>query len=228
MLCKRYGILAILLLATAGAGAASKIQRETLASYVERMQQRQPVLVPSSPGSLWVDDGRLANLAADYKAAHVGDVISILVVQDVQADNSGNVSSDRSFKASSGLDALAGQLKTTAVQNLFAPHSSSTLAGKAAASPTSSVRTTLSGRVVAVLANGTLVIEAERQITTNNEKQTILLRGLVRPGDVSFDNRVSSNAIGDLELELKGKGVISDGTRRPNALIRLLLRIANF
>ncbi len=77
-------------------------------------------------------------------------------------------------------------------------------------------------------SSGNLVIQAERSINMNNEKQTILLRGVVRRGDVGPGNTVVSNVIGDLELEIKGKGVVSNGVRPPNILLRLLLRIFNF
>ena len=86
----------------------------------------------------------------------------------------------------------------------------------------------MAGRVVAVLASGTLVVEANRELVMNNEKQTILVRGLIRPGDIAPDNTVLSNAIGNLELELKGKGVLSEGTRPPNVIVRLLLRLVGF
>lgn len=72
------------------------------------------------------------------------------------------------------------------------------------------------------------MVEAERMITMNNERQVLLLRGLVRPGDISPNNVVLSNAIGNLELELKGKGVISDGNRPLNPVVRWLLRIVGF
>ena len=32
-----------------------------------------------------------------------------------------------------------------------------------------------------------MVVEAERQLTMNNERQTMLVRGLVRPGDVTSE-----------------------------------------
>ena len=76
--------------------------------------------------------------------------------------------------------------------------------------------TTLTGRVAAVLPSGTLVVEAERQITMNNQHETVVLRGLVRPGDLDAANTVLSNNVGDLEVEVKGKGIISEGTRPPN------------
>jgi flagellar L-ring protein precursor FlgH len=108
----------------------------------------------------------------------------------------------------------AGQLKTTGVENLFSPTSAMSLTGKRQAA-TSSSMTSLAGRVVAVLP-GAPVIEAERQLTMNNERQTLLLRGMVRLGDIGPNNAVSSNVIANLQLELKGKGVISEGNRPLN------------
>jgi len=222
-------IIAVLLLLSFTAFARDKsIQGESLSNYIGRMQQQAVDLRPVSPGSLWTDSARLATAASDYKAAHVGDLITIVVVQDVTAQNAGNVSTNRSFSASSGINALAGHIRTSGVQSIFSPTSTQALAGKSQAATTSSLRTSLAGRVMAVFPNGVMVVEAERQLTMNNERQTILLRGLVRPGDVSPSNTVPSNAVGDLELELKGKGVLSDGTRPPNPLVRILLRIVGF
>ena len=209
-------------------GKTKKIQREDLATYIERMQPQVPELPSGSPGSLWTDNGRLAFLTGDFKAGRVGDLITIVVVHDTTANNANSVSTARTLAASSGITALPGQLKTTGVAQLFSPNSSQALTGKSQASTTSSLQTTLSGRVVAVLSSGLLVIEAERQLTMNNENQTVLVRGLVRRADIGPDNTVASNTIGDLELELKGKGVLIDGTRPPNIVVRTLLRIFGF
>ena len=204
------------------------IQRETLNDYVQRMQQSVAASAPHSAGSLWIDTGRLADTAADYKAVHPGDLITILVMQEMTANNSGSVSSARNFSASSGITALPGKLKTTGVEQLFSPYSTMSLTGKGQAATASSMRTSLAGRVVAVLPSGALVVEAERQLTMNNERQTLLLRGLVRPGDIGPNNAVSSNAIANLQLELKGKGIISEGNRPLSPIMRIILRILNF
>ncbi len=206
----------------------TKVQRESLQCYIERMQQQNPDLKPGSVGSLWTDNGKLVGIGADYKAARVGDLITILVVQDVTAQNTGNVSTARSFSASSGITALPAGVSTSKVSDLFSPTSTQSLSGKTQAATSSTLRTSLAGRVVAILPSGVLVIEAERQITMNNERQTVLLRGLVRPRDVSPANTVPSNNIANLEFELKGKGVLSDGTRPPNFLMRMLLRLFGF
>jgi flagellar L-ring protein FlgH len=201
---------------------------KSLEDYLRRLQQLPLQTTPNTPGSLWSDRGRFASLASDYKAHQVGELITILVSQNVQAQNTGNVSTDRSFKASSGIDALAGHVSTSGVQNIFSPSSSQTLQGKAQATSSSSLSTKLTGQVVAILPSGALVVEASREILMNNERQTVFVRGLVRTGDLGPDNTVTSNSLGDLELELKGKGVVSDGTRPPNAFTRWLLRLVGF
>jgi flagellar L-ring protein precursor FlgH len=222
-------VMCVVLMSAAGLSASRrKAAENTLAQYLAHVQMSETALPVHTLGSLWVDNGRMAALTTDYKARSTGDLITILVVHDLSSSNTGDVSTDRSFKASSGIDNLPGRLKTSGVANLFGLHSAETLAGKGQATSTSKLRTSLAGRVAAVLPSGNLVIEAERSIVMNNERQNIVLRGVVRPGDINADNTVVSNTLGNLELEIKGKGVISDGTRPPHPLLRLILRILNF
>jgi flagellar L-ring protein precursor FlgH len=82
--------------------------------------------------------------------------------------------------------------------------------------------------VIEVLSNGTLVIEAARQVEFSQQTQTIILRGLVRPEDISQQNEVLSTAISSLELEVRGKGIINDYTHRQNILVRLLQKVLIF
>jgi flagellar L-ring protein FlgH len=200
----------------------------SLADYLQRVSSRAPEMAPSTPGSLWTDTGRLANMVADYKASRVGDLVTISVSQNLSATSTGNVSTNRAFSASSGIAALPGQLKTAGVANLFSPSSTQVLTGKGQATSQTSLSTTLTGRVAAVLPTGTLVVEAERQINMNNQHETVILRGLVRPGDLDATNTVASNSVGNLEVEVKGKGVISEGIRPPNPVMKWILHILGF
>ncbi|HLH08488.1 MAG TPA: flagellar basal body L-ring protein FlgH [Terriglobales bacterium] len=181
-----------------------------------------------TPGSLWTTEGAFTNLATDYKARHVNDLIQIQILENTQAQSSGSVNTQRKFSADSGISALAGQINTKGIEQLFSPHSNATLQGKGQASTQSSLRSLIGGRVAAVFPNGNLVVEAERELIMNNEKQTVILRGMVRPGDIAPDNSVPSTSISNLELELKGKGVISDSTRPPNPLVRAILWLVGF
>jgi flagellar L-ring protein precursor FlgH len=223
----------LLLLLTSRGLAASKTKKdlepENLAKYLARVQAG-PLLPPPrvALGSLWVDSGPMAALSADYKAMNLGDVIEIVVVQGVTSSNANSVATTRTLATSSGISALPGNLSVNRVSSLLGVNSSEALAGKGAAATATNVTTNLSGRVVAVLAGGNLVVEARRVIDMNNEKQTIILRGVVRPGDIGPNNRVPSDNVGDLELEIQGKGVISDGVRQPRRILRTILHIFDF
>ncbi len=207
---------------------ASKPKKNTLADYLARVQMGQPPAPTFSLGSIWVDTGRMASLSADYKAMAVGDLIEIVVVQGVTSTNANSVATNRTLNTSSGITSLPGKLKVGGISSLLALNSSEALAGKAAASTATNVTTNLSGRVVAVLTSGNLVVEAERVINMNHEKQTIIVRGVVRRGDIGPNNMVASDAVGDLELEIKGKGVVSDGVRPPRRWLRTILSFLDF
>jgi flagellar L-ring protein precursor FlgH len=219
-------LLACFLLAeTALAGQSGE---DRLQNYVERA--RVSVEVPGrSLGSLWTPEGQLAELAVDYKARRPNDLITIRVVEQTSAQSAGSMKSSRSLDASSGISGFFGQLgPTSGLQTLFSPHSSRSMDGQALAASTSGMQTSLGGHVVDVLPNGVLVIEAERVVEMNNERQTVIVRGLVRPGDILPDNSVFSTAISNLEVELRGKGVVSDAVRPPNLIVRTLLWLLGF
>ena len=209
------------------ASKKEKREKESLTQYIARVESQGAAASPT-PGSVWLDGGRMASLSSDYKASAVGDLITIVVAHSLTSTNTGDVSTARTYSASSGINSLPGKLKTGGIASLLGLQSAETLAGKSQGDTSSSLNTTLAGRVVAVLAGGNLVIEAARVINMNNEKQTVTVRGLVRRGDIGPNNTVASNAIGDLELEIKGKGVLSNGVRPPHPILRAIIRILNF
>jgi len=222
-------VLCCLIVATASWLHASKRDAEkiNLAKYLARVQMAQPAAPALSMGSIWIDSGPMASLGADYKARVVGDTIEIVVVQGLTSSNANTVSTARTLNTSGGIDSVP-VLGNGAAQSLLGLHSSETLAGKGAATTATSVSTNLAGQVVAVLPSGNLVVEARRIINMNNEKQTIVLRGVVRRGDIGPNNMVASDSIGDLELEIKGKGVISDSVRQPHKVLRFLMHLFDF
>ena len=92
----------------------------------------------------------------------------------------------------------------------------------------SNLTTTLAARVIGLLPNGFLVVEAERKYLINSQHETMILRGILRPGDVGPNNTASSTALANLEIEMKGKGVVTDATHRPNPVIRGLEWLFSF
>ena len=199
-----------------------------LAAYLARVRQVAGATTRTT-GSLWTPNGRYADLSSDYKARNVNDLITIDIVENTQATGSGTLQSKRQFSANSGISGLFGNFTpANRLQTLFSPNSASALNGQAQTASTSQLTTSLTGRVVDVLPNGFLVVEAVRTISMDNERQTVIVHGIVRPADIAPDNSVLSTQVGELEVDLLGKGVISDNVRPPAAWVRLLMRFLTF
>ncbi len=80
----------------------------------------------------------------------------------------------------------------------------------------SNVTLNVGAQVVETLPNGILVVQATRDLLVGNDRQTVILRGLVRPGDIAGDNSIFSSQVSNLQVELKGKGAVAEATRQPN------------
>lgn len=72
----------------------------------------------------------------------------------------------------------------------------------------------IQARVLDVLPNDTIVLEARKVIRTDDDEQTIILSGTARASDIMADNTVLSTQLYDLRLEKSHKGPIRDSTRR--------------
>jgi flagellar L-ring protein precursor FlgH len=200
----------------------------SLSSYLERVRAENSN-IQAVPGSIWTDSGRLTRMSTDVRAMRPHDLISVVVSESLAASTDGTVKNSRASNASSAISGLVGTLHAgNALQNLVNQTSSSGLNAQGTSATNSSLSTTFGGQVVEVLSNGMLVIEAARQVEFSQQTQTIVLRGLVRPEDISQQNQVLSTAISSLELEVRGKGIINDYTHRQNVLVRLLQKVLIF
>jgi flagellar L-ring protein precursor FlgH len=198
------------------------VAEASLHSYLERVRAENSVS-QAAPGSIWADSGRLTRMMTDVRAMRPHDLISVVVAENLAASTDGTVKNSRASNASSQVSSLFGALHAgNALQNLVDQNSSAGLNAQGTSETNSSLSTILGGQVIEVLPNGMLVIEAARQVEFSQQTQTIVLRGIVRPEDISQQNRILSTAISSLELQVRGKGIITDYTHRPNALVRLL------
>jgi flagellar L-ring protein precursor FlgH len=196
--------------------------------YIARLESTySPTAESSTTGSLWTDQSPLIDVASDYKATRLNDTITVVVSVQTNAAQSGSVDNSRDFATSSALTGIFG--KTPAATNpIFSGQSSSSLKGKGATASNTLFQTSLTGQVIRVLGNGNLIVEAQRKISMNNQTEDLVVRGMIRPGDIGPGNTVASTALSDLEIEMKGKGIISDQTRPLNPVTRAILWMFNF
>jgi flagellar L-ring protein precursor FlgH len=196
--------------------------------YLTRLQeQNMPVSDQRTLGSLWMDQSPLGDLSVDYKAHRLNDTITIQIAVQTTAAQSGTVDSERTFSTSSAITGIMGR-SPAATNPLLAANSATVLKGQGSTASNTTFSTSLTGQVIAVLPNGNLVVEASRQIFMNNQHENVSVRGMIRPGDIGPGNIVPSTALSNLEIEMKGKGIIADSVRPPNAITRAVLWLFGF
>lgn len=176
---------------------------------------------PLPAQSLWLSAGsRESALTADPKASRVGDIITIIIAESTSLSSSSNKSTNTSDSAQgaisqflfppsvSGFGTQGGQLPGLA----WGGKSDYSGGGKV---NNSQVVTGRAAMLIAdVLPNGNLVIEGARQVSFSGETQHVVLRGIVRPADISPSNTVLSTNIAEARLEFLSKGELSSAQKR--------------
>ena len=199
------------------------------ADYIKNLQM-QPAAPHEGPalGSLWLASGGLTELGSDNKAHNINDILTILISVQTTATQTGNLTSARTFQTASGITGLPGGIPTHGVNPLLNAQSATTLKGQGQTAANTVLQTSLTAQVISVLANGNLVVEAQRKVFMNNQHEDLIVRGVVRVSDIGPNNIVLSAALGNLEVEIKGKGIVSDSTRPPNPLTKAVLWLFGF
>jgi len=231
---KRLVCLVCLIGAMAGGAGAKKKKVQPppatpLDRYVSEAEARSADASAATPGSAWLAGSRLADAARDVRASQVDDVLTIVVAEQASAVSTGATKTARASSTQNQIAAFGGIKNPLGpLANLANVAGNTQLDGSGTTSRTTTLSTTLTARVTHVLPNGGLVVEASKDLQVNSERQTITVRGVVRPADIDPSNSVQSNRLGQLEVHINGKGVVGDAIKRPFFLYRLLLGILPF
>jgi flagellar L-ring protein precursor FlgH len=224
-----FGVVIVAALALGESKKAAPPPASPLDRYVQEAEARSAEASSTSAGSLWLPSSRLADGARDVRASQVDDLLTIVVAEQASAISTGSTKTQRTSSAKNSVAAVAGLTKAAGpLSNLVGISGDQQLEGQGTTSRSTALSTTLTARVIHVLPNGALVIEAAKDIQINSERQTITVRGVVRPADIDTTNSVRSNRLGQLEVRVNGKGVVGDAVRRPFFLYRLILGLLPF
>lgn len=205
--------------------ALNNSYRKELEEYKKLQESKKPT------ASLWVDTAAQGSLFLDYKSRHVGDILTVNIVESTSASNSNTTNTSKNSSLNSTLTSLMGLPTNLGVTNFLGTgnplsldnslESKNTFTGQGSKSKADTVKGTIAARVLEVLPSGNLVIEGHREIIVDNEKQTITLSGIVRQKDIDASNTVNSTSIADAKIAYSGSGMLTDANK-PGWLITLL------
>ncbi len=182
----------------------------------------------SAEGSLWSDR---ASLYEDQRARRVNDIVTIVVAENTNASKKATTNTKRSSTVNDGITSLFGipnnQTLTKSLTAGLAASGASAFAGEGDTATATIFTDTISAKVKEVLPNHNLVIESRKETIINNDKQIIVLRGIIRPEDISATNTVNSAQVADAQIYLVGKGVVDD-KQSQGWMVRLLDQVWPF
>jgi flagellar L-ring protein precursor FlgH len=172
--------------------------------------------------SLWSE--RSGSLVVDLRARRAGDILTIVIDEQSAAEKRAETVLDRDSSFSSELTPPAFDkpkwLREFLVSLQTSGEGASNYDGDGKTTRTDRATGVLTARVTRVLDNGNLVLEGRRLVKVNEETQTLVVSGVVRPYDVGPDNTVASSRIADGEVRLEGTGSVSD-RQRPGLIQRI-------
>ncbi|MGO9380313.1 MAG: flagellar basal body L-ring protein FlgH [Dissulfurispiraceae bacterium] len=199
---------------------AREIKSGTMPPKYYATKENEPAL---ADGQLWKDP---PSLYEDRRARRVNDLLTILIVENVNATNAANTDANAASSATYDVANLFGANTNFGIQSWplikglyagglqFTPtvSGSSTSAYKGAGDTTrtGTVTASIAVKVVDVLPNSNLVIESRKEVVVNNDKQIIVLKGIVRPDDISTSNTIASTLVADAQIYIVGDGVLDD------------------
>jgi len=222
-------ICAVPFLAMASAKKEPAQERPSLDRYVQDVNLRSHQASSASPGSLYNAGGRLADAFRDVRASQTYDLVTIIVSDKASAVSTGVTNSSRKSSVNASVTALFGpKSATSALSKLANATNNQQLQGQGTTSRGNTLTTTVTAEVTDVLPNGNLVIQGQKEIAVNSEKQVITVRGIIRPDDLSPLNSIPSDRVARMEILVNGKGVVNDAVKRPFFLYRILLGLLPF
>lgn len=199
----------------------------------------------ASEGSIWRGNTAAGSaLFFDEKASKEGDLVTVVIVEQTQAQGdartetdsqrtlNGALSSDVGFQklVSSpirgllrvfGFDDPGRSVEEGTEVNVVESTLNNQYRGQGTTSRSGQFTGIMTCRVIGVLPNGILHIRGRRSVVVNHEAQYISLEGLVRREDLSIENQVLSNFVAEMRLAYDGLGVLDD-KQRPGWMARVL------
>jgi flagellar L-ring protein FlgH len=177
------------------------------------MPMPAPQEAPAVANSLWRPGSR--TFLRDQRAAQVGDVITVLVsIQDeAQLQN-------RTQRARQGNDKL-GLPQVFGMQTRWLPRGASpealleasggqTSDGNGTVKRGETVTLRLAATVTQVLPNGNLVVAGRQEVRVSAELRELAVQGVIRPQDIASDNTIKHDRLAEARIAYGGRGTLSD------------------
>jgi flagellar L-ring protein precursor FlgH len=204
----------------AGCSSPPKMAAEEFAPLVQLPIDPEPLVT----GSIY-NGGRNDNWFGRKKDYRVGDIITVILNEQTQADRTSSTSATRETTndvAAGLVPALINNLPGFARERAGRLTNGLKLDGSEISSEgtgTAGQRASLSGSVAVtvtqVLTNGNLVVRGEKVLDLSEGSETIRVAGIVRSEDIAPNGTVFSRRLANAQIAYTGTGDLANATKVP-------------
>lgn len=166
--------------------------------------------------SLW--SGGRQSLLGDRRALQRGDILTVVIEIDEEAEISNSTERSRSGSESLSIPHLYGLPQRlnrklpdgASLDNAVGIDSSGSSGGDGSVSRKEELTLRVAATVMEVLPNGVLAIQGTQEVRVNFELRELLVSGYVRPEDISRQNQITYDKIAAARISYGGRGQITD------------------
>lgn len=177
-----------------------------------RTESNQPV----ARASLW--SGGQTSLLGDRRAIKKGDILTVVVEIDEEAEISNSTSRSRNSSENLGIPDLFGIPQRingklpdgASLDSAVSINSTGQSGGDGSVSRKEELTLRIAAAVTQVLPNGVLHIQGSQEVRVNFELRELLVQGFVRPEDISRKNEITYDKIASARISYGGRGQITD------------------
>jgi len=172
---------------------------------------------------------------AEPRAFSENDLVTIIVRESFQTELESEVSLEKSSEYSGGVNELPRLTLSDLLQLQLQPNTfddgrvmldtefESTFEGEGEYGRAERMTGRITARIVEVLPNGTLVIEARKTLINDDEEVVIVATGTCRVEDITAENTVLSTEMYDLVIDKQHEGQLNESIEKG-----LISRIMDF
>lgn len=215
-------LLALIALVLSG---CAQIPRASVVGEQEQINltERPP---PLANGSIYQPSRGYQPLFEDRRPRMAGDILTIVLDEEVSASKNAQSNADRSGSSSLDLAEIPDALETLAEYG-FDLSGESDFTGGGGSEANNSFTGTITVSVLEVLYNGNLRVRGEKQIAINQGVEFIRFSGVVNPLTITAQNTVPSTSVADARIEYVGDGYINEA-QHMGWLQRFFLNVSPF
>lgn len=190
--------------------------REHLAMSVQGLPQSLEKQRLVDQSSTW--SGSRNSLLGDRRAGEQGDILTVVIEIDEEAEISNSTSRSRSASESLQMPQLFGlpqRLDTRLPEGATSADavsvgSNSNSDGDGSVRRNEKLTLRVAATIIEVLPNGVMRIQGSQEVRVNFEIRELLVEGYVRPADVSRLNEITYDKIASARISYGGRGQIMD------------------